>query len=227
MTELNISDDTLVLTEQMVEDYLSDHPEFFAERTQLLMSLKLPHQQRGAVSLVERQQELQRNRVAQLEEEITQLMSIARQNEAIFMAFSALYKEVIDCDSRDSLIDVIQSTMKEKLNVQRVKFYNKQELVDEIADGDKYAEAVKGIIDRRLEGGFYFGRMTKSELDLLFDEQHGDPVRSVAVMVVGEGDQRGVILFGSKDESHYFPGMDTLLLSELGTLITCMLTRFA
>ncbi|MDP5190157.1 DUF484 family protein, partial [Rheinheimera baltica] len=77
----NVIKETDLLAAHVVYDYLQDHPEFFQQYPQLLANLRLPHQQRGSVSLVERQLELQREKIQALEDDITRLMSVARQNE--------------------------------------------------------------------------------------------------------------------------------------------------
>lgn len=59
MTDSLIQEKDL-LAAHVIGEYLQDHPEFFQQYPQLLNSLRLPHQQRGSVSLIERQLELQR-----------------------------------------------------------------------------------------------------------------------------------------------------------------------
>ena len=65
--------DELPLTDELVARYLEDNPEFFARNPQLVTGLRLPDNQRGTVSLVERQQQQLRQKVHGLEEEITHL----------------------------------------------------------------------------------------------------------------------------------------------------------
>ncbi len=55
--------DAAVLEDQLVYQYLLEHPAFFQQHPELLARLRLPHAQRGAVSLVERQLEMQRERI--------------------------------------------------------------------------------------------------------------------------------------------------------------------
>lgn len=76
--------DELNLTDDLIVDYLHDNPEFFNRNPELINSLRLSDQNRGTVSLVERQQSQQRHKIHSLEEEITQLMAIANQNEQLF-----------------------------------------------------------------------------------------------------------------------------------------------
>ena len=73
----SINSDELPLTDDLVVSYLQDNPEFFNRNSSLITSLRLNDEQRGTVSLVERQQQQLRSKVHGLEDEITQLMSVA------------------------------------------------------------------------------------------------------------------------------------------------------
>ena len=91
--------DDLPLTDELVSAYLQDNPEFFNRNNELMTGLRLTDIQRGTVSLVERQQQQLRHKVHDLEDEITQLMSVASHNEKLFMLYSDLYLRLIDCQS--------------------------------------------------------------------------------------------------------------------------------
>src|SRR3990167_9367359 len=100
-------DTTLVNPElaeaSLIVDYLYDHPEFFLQHPELVSRLRLPHQQRGVVSLVERQLELQREKIRSLEDDITRLMGTARQNEQIFYALKDLHLQLLKAAHQTAL----------------------------------------------------------------------------------------------------------------------------
>jgi uncharacterized protein YigA (DUF484 family) len=65
-----------------VARYLRAHPEFFADHPALLTDLTLPDPQRGnAISLMERQAMLLRERVKAIESRLAELMQIGRAND--------------------------------------------------------------------------------------------------------------------------------------------------
>ena len=80
-----INSDDIPLTDELVVSYLQDNPEFFNRNNDLMTGLRLNDEQRGTVSLVERQQQQLRQKVYALEDEITQLMSVANHNEQLFV----------------------------------------------------------------------------------------------------------------------------------------------
>ncbi|MGL5395794.1 MAG: DUF484 family protein, partial [Shewanella sp.] len=85
MTEPMMPRTDLPFDELIIREYLLDNPDFFNRYPELLLAMRLPHLERGAISLVERRQELLRQRVDQLEEEITSLLTMAARNEKIFL----------------------------------------------------------------------------------------------------------------------------------------------
>ena len=70
--------------EEAVADYLRSHPDFFERHSTLLLALKLPHRTGGsAISLVERQVAMLRQRNAQLERQFKDLVAVAKLNDAL------------------------------------------------------------------------------------------------------------------------------------------------
>ena len=66
--------------EESIAGYLQRHPEFFERHQAVLARLKLPHARGGAaISLVERQIEVLRDKLAGLEGKLTELVRVARQ----------------------------------------------------------------------------------------------------------------------------------------------------
>jgi uncharacterized protein len=58
MTDASLQDDAALLPDAPLDDkkvaeYLLSHPDFFGSNSELLTHLRIPHSERGAVSLVE------------------------------------------------------------------------------------------------------------------------------------------------------------------------------
>src|SRR5438477_10346096 len=67
-----------------VAHFLSEHPDFFQLRPELLGLLDIPHPQNGqAISLVERQSLMLRERVRALESRLAELIHHGEENDAI------------------------------------------------------------------------------------------------------------------------------------------------
>ena len=75
---------TDTVSEDSIADYLKSHPDFFERHPALVLGLKLPHRAGGAaISLVERQVSMLRQRNAQLERQLKDLVAVAKQNDAL------------------------------------------------------------------------------------------------------------------------------------------------
>lgn len=222
MTDVTAIKEEIILDEQLVKDYLLDNPQFFLNHPDLMAAIRLPHQERGTVSLVERQQEILRAKVQVLEEEITELMAVARQNEGIFLTFSELYLQIIESTDEATLYQTMLGILSKKLNLPGI--YLKR-FKDDGADFHIDRAQLQDIIDHRLaRKDYYFGRLTHEEQQQLFEPELN--IKSTALILLGEEGDTGIVAFGSTDENHFFPGMDTLFLSELAKILALMLEKF-
>ncbi|HEX5639520.1 MAG TPA: DUF484 family protein [Burkholderiaceae bacterium] len=74
----------MTLQAQDIAQYLADHPDFFNQHPELLSSMQLPHPQNGqAISLVERQSLMLRERIKALEMRVAEMVRHGRENDAI------------------------------------------------------------------------------------------------------------------------------------------------
>lgn len=216
MTDSLIKEKDL-LAAHVVYDYLQDHPEFFQQYPQLLASLRLPHQQRGSVSLVERQLEMQREKIVALEDDITRLMSVARQNEQLFLAFNQLQAQLYQADNLQQAEDSLQqftAAMPQVAQCRLLRF-----------DQQHSASEFQLLLSRRLnEQGIYLGRLNKEEQQGLFPPQ----IHSVALILVSNEEQPLALLaFGSEQDDHFQPSMDKLFISHLATILAQLLPGYA
>ena len=198
--------------EQIIREYLLDNPDFFNRYPELLVAMRLPHQERGAVSLVERRQEILRQRVSQLEEEITALMNTATRNEKIFQFNTVLCFKLLACVELGELREVLSEGLKHEFGFSHVRLITVHEIDNELAN----------IWRHRMQNGYYFGRLTQSESTRLF----GSEVGSVALTKLADENGQVIFAIASKDPAHFHPDMDALLLSQIRRLLDHMLPKF-
>lgn len=212
----SLSKDKDLLAAQVVYDYLQDHPEFFQQYPQLLANLRLPHQQRGSVSLVERQLELQRGKIQALEDDITRLMSVARHNELIFLAFNQLQAGLYQAKS---LADAEQSLQQFTAAMPQVSECRLIRLTDE-----QTAAEYQLLLSRRLNAeGVYLGRLNKEEQQSIFASH----IHSVALLLIQNADQPLALLaFGSELDDHFQPAMDKLFIGHLAIILAQLLPAY-
>src|SRR5690606_31763776 len=73
----------ITLTEDDIAGWLRVHPDFFQRNGELLATLRVPHATGGAVSLIERQIELLREKNQNADARFNELVQIARANEQL------------------------------------------------------------------------------------------------------------------------------------------------
>ena len=74
----------MTLQAQEIAQYLADHPDFFDQHPELLSGMQLPHPHNGqAISLVERQSLMLRERIKALEMRVAEMVRHGQENDAI------------------------------------------------------------------------------------------------------------------------------------------------
>lgn len=221
MNNQNGNDDSLPLDPELVKEYLLENPGFFDSFPELPLQLRVSHAERGTISLVDRQQQLLRDKITHLQDEITLLMSYAKENERIFNAYGNLYIELFSCENLAQLDATLRRVMHDELSLNTIAI----KLFDIDKDNALFAErdSFKPLMQHRLSRHeHYFGRLSEQEQNLLFGH---DDIASAAVLVLGDEQPTGLLAFASQDATHFSPDMDTLLVSQLRKLLTHLINR--
>ncbi len=98
-----MTDETLPGADQ-VAAYLRRHPEFFQDRPDLLELMRLPDPRGPAVSLLERQASILRDRNQELRERLNGLIDVARENDLLFEHTRRLTLALLEARSTDKLL---------------------------------------------------------------------------------------------------------------------------
>src|SRR5215831_17288887 len=100
--------------EESVAAYLQRHPEFFERHPNVLARLRLPHARGGStISLVERQIEVLREKLAGLEHRLAELVKVARANDAISERLHRFTRRLLRPAPRAEAIARIESGLRE------------------------------------------------------------------------------------------------------------------
>ena len=101
-------DQLVKLDSESVAAYLRQHPEFFVDHEELIPELRIPHQPGEAVSLVERQVKLLRERNIEMRHRLSQLMDVARDNDRLFDKTRRLVLDLLDAGSLEEVIGAVE-----------------------------------------------------------------------------------------------------------------------
>lgn len=201
--------DDIILDPELVKEYLQQHPEFFTQHPELVTQLQIPHVAKGAISLLEKRQEVQRGKITQMEEELTLLMGHARANEIIFKAISEIYISLVGCKTIAELEAAVNKVCQEHLYLAQFRLLQPE-------------DAAYLHLQTKLNGnGTYLGRIPQDVMEVAFDTSAG----SVALIeVVHESSEHeeifGIAAFAATQDDHFQPTMDTFFIRELARVLS-------
>ncbi|NAW66406.1 DUF484 family protein [Photobacterium halotolerans] len=217
MTQLNqrpADDEGAALNPQAIAAFLTANPDFFIQQPELLEQLRLPHAERGSVSLVERQMERLRHKVAELEKQIESMMSVAASNSTLFAAFARAQQQLFQTHNIYQALSVLTALATELDLRVSVRLFDSMD-----AELSLSRQAFEGFRRARLNPqDVYLGRLRSAESEMLFAQP--PQLGSFIVLKLGESERPdGVLCFASRDGGHFQPGMDTLFVTQLADVL--------
>ncbi|MDT0582188.1 MULTISPECIES: DUF484 family protein [Alteromonadaceae] len=196
-----------LVTEEEVREYILNNKDFFVKNPDVAEKVQIPHKQKGSVSLVELQSDQLRKKVRQLSFKLSQLISVAKQNEAIYRVYADLNLRLLRCTEFAEMQYTIEETLQDELDMSAasIKPFKGMFALPEIQQ--------RLFMEKRFkDSDFFFGRLSQHEKQLLF----GDGIaESVALVLLGDQRDLGILAIGSADPIHFTPDMDTLLIRQL------------
>lgn len=207
------------LTEAAVEAYLRAHPDFFERHLSLLDVLKLPHPVGGAVSLIERQVSVLREKNRQLERKLLDLVQVARDNEHLSSRLHHLALGLMDADSLDAVLATVQEQLRGEFKADYVVI----RLLGGDGQGPHFVASdsagLAAFEDLMRDRRPVCGRLTEAQRAFLFGEA-AESVGSAVMVPLSGTEPLGILALGSRDADRFHPGMGTLFLGYLGELIS-------
>jgi uncharacterized protein YigA (DUF484 family) len=211
--------------EESIATYLQRNPDFFERHQAVLVRLKLPHVRGGAtISLVERQIEVLREKQASLEGKLSELVRVARANDAIAERLHRFTRRLLREVPRDAAIARIETGLREDFDA----FHAVIILIGEHPElaGQHFVRTVpaddpnlKSFESLFTAGKPRCGQARDSQRDFLFGPE-GNEMASLALVPLGEKGSLGLLALGSADKERFHPGMSTEFLGRLAELIT-------
>lgn len=216
------------LTEKEVADYLKANPGFFENRDSLVMKLKIPHKNKGAISLVEKQLEVMRDRQRKTRKQLTEFVASAEANKEIFDKSRRLVLNLVAANRGKDFFDALEKGLKKDFGCKAyslVVFGKRPRQVNHFttrvtADS---ARTYVGALMRAKEPTL--GVLRPEEQDFLFRHQ-SEKVKSAAVLSVKERNRQLALLAIGHSDPHYFsPQMDTLFIGFIADVLAKLLPR--
>ena len=112
----------LSLDANSVLAFLQGNPEFFNENAEILPKLHIPHETGGAISLIEKQLSVVRGKCAALENQLGELINVARENEQLHKRLHVLIQEIISASCVEDVVSLTRETLIRSFRADEVKF---------------------------------------------------------------------------------------------------------
>lgn len=214
------------VTEEQVIHYLQQHPDFFENQLDLLLSIKLPHPSGNAISLIEKQVHTYRERNSNIREKLNVLLANARENDRLFELSQRLTLALIECEELGDVFDALSYSLTQEFNVKHSAIWVLDSALDSATTHHlNNANFLPSLTERLKSNKTAFSGINRMEINLLFDEPNG--VGSAALSIVKSGGTPiAIIAVGHEDENRYLVNGGTLFLRHLSELLSRVLGKF-
>jgi len=212
------------MDETRLRDYLLDNPDFLQRHPDLLRTLQIPHGSGDAVSLVERQVSVLRERNVDLRHRLKELTEAARENESLYIGTRALVLSLLEAVDVADLLARFERGMGEHFATDHAALVIYGD--GPAAGASRYAarDVVEAHLGSLLRGGKpACGALRAEEFGYLFPGARG--AGSAALVPLAFEGERGLVAVGSDDGKRYHSQMGTLFLEHLGAVIGRVLAR--
>jgi uncharacterized protein YigA (DUF484 family) len=226
------TDATHALPEEQVADYLVAHPDFFERHGAVLARIKLPHQRgSAAISLVERQVLVLRDKLTAHEKKLQELIENGRSNDAILERVHRLSRRLLRARDAAGVLGALDTSMREDFGASRWVVVATDPALAPLAGLEpahvRYVPL--GSPDLRIFETFLesarprSGQIRDTQRDWLFGGE-GSQVGSTVLIPLGERARLGLLAIASNDTERYLPTMSTDFLVRIGDLVTDAVT---
>jgi len=217
------------LDENLVADYLGKHPDFFTHRDQLILQMNLPHQRDGAVSLVEKQVALLRERNRNDKKKMDGFIQAAKDNDAIFINCQKLVLSLVDAKDSEEFFAALEQSFRNDFKCSAyslIAFEESPRTLSHFASAVPEDEARKYVGALMKSKNPTLGVLRPTEQEFLFHNQSA-MVKSAAVIPVKRDRQPLALLAIGSSDPHYFQaGMGTLFVGFIADTLSRFLPRF-
>ncbi|MFV8818078.1 DUF484 family protein [Haliea sp. E17] len=212
------------LNEETVREYLKENPDFLQRNPDMLDHLHISHASGSAISLVEKQVSVLRERNVEMRHRLSHLTANARENDRLYAHTRATVLAMLDARDIAGLNGAFNRAMKNDFKVEHASLILFGDPPG--ADGCRLDTLERA----RIEVGALIrshkpvcGVLREEELRYLFPNAEG--VGSAALMPLVDGEEMGLIAVGSSDPHRYTTSTGTLFLAHLADIIVRLLPR--
>ena len=211
------------IDDRQVIDYLRANPDFFQTYSSELSDLKVEHASGAAVSLIERQVELLRERIFRMRRRMNQLLHTARSNDALFAKIRSLTLALLDVSTWNDLNEVLATNVLVEFDADYVCCHVQSDNLDfdhirSYGDAPPFEPFVSGQMP-------VCAALRAAELQSLFPARHHDGDGSAVLLPLTLNTGHGCLAVGSRETHRFTRDLDTLFVSHIGDILSRIVNR--
>lgn len=216
------------ITAEQVASYLRNHPGFFLDQDELIAELSLPHESGKAISLLERQVTILRERGIEARQKLGNLLDNARNNDQLFDTTRNLVLALLRAEGSTELSEACQDQLSNHANIDAC------EVIFVEHDNLNVSKTIRTYPPNKMMQDFkdvfrlkrtFCGALEQWQLDILFPTSN-QSIRSTAICpVVHDGEVLALLAFGNNSEDYFSVHLDTLFLDFIGHVVGAILSK--
>jgi uncharacterized protein YigA (DUF484 family) len=219
---------TMQNTDEQFCEYLRANPQFFERNAHLLTEIYLPSPHgSGTISLAERQQLAQRDKIRILEAKLSELIQFGEENDVISDKVHRLTLGILAARGFEALVQMVSHSLREDFQVPHVAirlWANPQNKGDRA--GGEFEPVDEALIAWAQElNAPYCGHSPAMGVEGWFGETNA-PLKSYALIPLRGETVFGLLAMASEDAQRFYPEMGTLYLKRIGELLSVALLRY-
>ena len=213
--------------EQQLLELLKEYPDILVRNPAVLADLNVPHQAGAAVSLIEKQVSVLRDKLNTSDKRLRELMDIARDNERLAKSCHRLAINLLGADDLEDVISIALDELGNELSADFAvirlitddddRLDNKPDLF--ISNDAEQLKLFNTMLDNRMP---LCGRCSPEQKAFLFGD-NAEQLGSAAVIPLVAGARLGLLALGGSDQHRFSIAMGTEFLTQIGDLVSAAL----
>lgn len=214
-----------LFNEAEVAEYLEKNPQFFSNHTGLLATMHLPNPHgSGTVSLAERQQATQREKIHQIERKYSELLQFGIENDEKSNKVHKLTLSLLNASNLADIADALNKSLQNDFGISSSKILlwaePKNSEDASISVFDEVDDVSKNWTEALIEP--YCGKLPDENLVSI---KTNDDAKSYAITALEIGTPIGLLVMASDDEKRFYPEMGTVFVKRIGELVSAALSQ--
>ncbi len=226
-TSAKQNNDKNTISAEQVAQYLKEHPDFFINRDSLLEEITLPHESGKAISLLERQVKILRERSIESRHTLNALMENAKYNDQLFNVTRALILALLIEDDVSQIASATEANLNTQpgIDASAVILFKTDHLYNVENTRLESTEFLQDDFPTLLRDRKTICKSIEKDTASFLFPHRGSSIRSVALCPIGRERMLGVLAIGNKAHDYFNADLDTLFLDFIGEVLESIIIR--